>query len=109
MRSRGKDALGQMAMSRPSLAKRLQKLDAMRVVFSYRCVCAYDIDQAAKTKMRPSDLGNLWEAMARSPEDFTPVHQTVWNRWNAARAEATSEKGAGAIFVLVLNADDCRL
>lgn len=76
---------------------------------SFRCVCANDIDEAAKAKMRPSDLVTLGEAMTRSPEDFTSAHRAVWNRWEAARTDAIQEAGAGAAFLIMLSADECRL
>jgi hypothetical protein len=95
-------------MTRISLDRRLQRLETKEVVRSFRCVCVTKIDEAAKAKLRPSDLVTLQEAMTRSPEDFTQAHRAVWNRWEAARAEAIQEAGAGAAFLIVLSPDECR-
>ena len=96
-------------MNRTSLSRRLQRLEAKAVALSFVFVCADDIGHAAKAKMRPSDLGTLREAMANSPEDFTPAHRAVWNRWKTARANAIQEARAGAGFLIMLSAADCRV
>jgi hypothetical protein len=93
--------------NRASLNKRLQELKAKTVVRSFRIVCVDDINQAAKVKMRPADLDILQQAAICKPEDLASAQRAVWNRWQAARAEAIQEVRAGAAFVVVLS-DDVR-
>jgi hypothetical protein len=109
MRSPRNGALPHLAMNRRSFAKRLEKLEAREVALSYRCARLDDIEQAAKAKMRLSDLETLEEALARRPEDFTAAQRTVWARWEFARAEAVREAAGDATFLLTLSADDWNL
>ena len=92
-----------------SIAKRLDKLETQKSAFRIVCLHEDEIEEAAKSKLRPSDVEVLPKILTSKVEDLLPRERAVLKRWNAARTAAIDEAAGDATIRTILSADDWNL